>query len=108
VISCGRYRVLVIDVDSGAGPVLNGHRQVADVFYAGVQSVCFSSDGSRLLTGATDGEVVVWSTESWREVGRLVGHSSAVRSIDATADLRTLVTSAAAADATVRIWVRAS
>ena len=67
------------------------------------RSVGFSPDGRFLAMGLTDGRTQLWSTESWKPVGRaLEGQRTRVISVTFTPDSRTLATSAA--DGTVLLW----
>ena len=67
------------------------------------RSVAFSPDGTLLVTGLYDGRIQLWSTETWKPVGRaLEGHSGRVISPEFAPDGRTLATSSA--DGTVLLW----
>ena len=67
------------------------------------RSVAFSPDGSLLAAGLYDGRTRLWSTTTWKPVGRpLEGHGARVISPEFTPDGRTLATSSA--DGTVLLW----
>jgi WD40 repeat protein/DNA-binding SARP family transcriptional activator len=67
------------------------------------RSVAFSPDGKLLFIGQYDGRGHLFSTETWKPVGRpLEGHSARIMSPQFSPDGRTLVT--AAADGTVVLW----
>ncbi len=67
------------------------------------RSVAFSPDGTRLATGLYDGRTQLWSTATWKPVGRaLEGHTARVISPEFAPDGRTLATSSA--DGTVLLW----
>ncbi len=70
-------------------------------------SVAFSPDGELLFVGQYDGRGQLFSTETWKPVGRpLEGHTGRITFPEFSRDGRTLVT--AAADGTVVIWDVAS
>ena len=99
----GRWLVLgqetqgvVLDADTlSTEAVLAGHR--GQVF-----ALRFTSDGSRLVTGARDTTIRIWETESWTEVGQLEGHGDYVHELEFSPDGRTLMS--ASGDGTVRLW----
>ncbi len=67
------------------------------------RSVAFSPDGDLLFVGQYDGRGHLFSTRTWKPVGRpLEGHTARITSAGFTADGHTLVT--AAADGTVVLW----
>jgi eukaryotic-like serine/threonine-protein kinase len=67
-----------------------------------VNSVAFSSDGSRLVTGGADGTARVWDTTSGAELLVLNAHSAPVTSASLSPDGRRILTSALGGG--VRIW----
>ena len=67
------------------------------------RSVAFSPDGRLLATGLFDGRTQLWSTETWKPIGRaLEGQTGRIISPEFSPDGRTLVTSSA--DGTVVLW----
>ncbi len=67
------------------------------------RSVTFSPDGSLIATGDWDGRAQLWSTETWRPVGRpLEGHEARILTLDFSRDGRTLAS--ASEDGTVVLW----
>ena len=87
--------VRVWDVETGrALRVLEGHS-------AGINSVAWSPDGGRALSGAADQTVRVWDVETGRALRVLEGHSDSVRSV---AWSRTAAARLRAEDKTVRVW----
>ena len=79
---------------------LDGHRQV-------VTSIAFSADGSQLVSGAGDGQVLLWSVKD-RKI--LTVFASASRQINAVAmDPRGTYVASGDADQKIRMWnVRSS
>src|SRR5918994_3656119 len=67
------------------------------------RSVAFSRDGSMLAVGQFDGDGQLFSTETWKPIGRrLEAHTQRITNVEFTRDGRTLATSSA--DGTVLLW----
>ena len=90
------WSVCVWDVDSGETvSVLEGHT-------SSVESVAWSVDGSRVVTGRWDGSVRVWDVDSGETVSVLEGHTSSARSVAVSVDGSRVV--AGGKDGSVRVW----
>jgi WD40 repeat protein/DNA-binding SARP family transcriptional activator len=71
------------------------------------QSATFTRDGRTLITGAVDGKLRLWSTRTWRLLGRpIAAHAGYVLSSQFGPDGRLLATGGT--DGTVRLWDLAS
>jgi len=67
------------------------------------RSVAFSPDGKLVATGQYDGRLLLWSTRTWRPVGRPVeAHEGRVITLSFSRDSRTLAS--ASEDGTARLW----
>jgi WD40 repeat protein/class 3 adenylate cyclase/energy-coupling factor transporter ATP-binding protein EcfA2 len=67
------------------------------------RSVAFSTDGSMLAVGHFDGGGQLYSTETWKPIGRrFEAHTQRITNVEFTRDGRTLATSSA--DGTVLLW----
>src|SRR5262249_47730784 len=67
-----------------------------------VNSVAFSADGQRILTGSGDGTAKLWDSSSGRELLTLTGHRGAVFSAAFSPDNKRIVTGGW--DRTARVW----
>ena len=74
---------------------LNGHAGV-------VNSVAFSPDGKRLVTGSHDKTAKVWDAQTGKEIFTCKGHTSAVLSVSISPDGRRIATGSE--DKTARLW----
>jgi WD40 repeat protein len=67
------------------------------------RSVAWSPDGELIATGQYDGRIQLWSTDTWRRVGRpLAGHTARVTALEFTSGGGLLAS--AGADGTARLW----
>jgi WD40 repeat protein len=67
------------------------------------RSVAFSPDGTRLAVGDYGGGAQLWSTHTWKPVGRrLDGHTSRLTALQFSPDGTMLASGSA--DGTVRLW----
>jgi DNA-binding beta-propeller fold protein YncE len=64
-------------------------------------SVAFSPDGERILTGSSDNTAKVWDAQSGKELLGLIGHSGSVHSVAFSPDGTRIVTGG---DKTARVW----
>jgi WD40 repeat protein/DNA-binding SARP family transcriptional activator len=69
---------------------------------ASVVSASFSPDGTRIASGAGEGNATIWDAASGRQLFRLVGHTGDVNSAVFSPDGSLIAT--AGDDGTVRIW----
>ncbi|KAI0044175.1 WD40 repeat-like protein [Auriscalpium vulgare] len=68
-----------------------------------VNSVCFSADGKRVVSGSDDGTIRVWDARTGQMVGGpFIGHTRAVRSVAFSLDGALVVSGSL--DGTIRIW----
>ncbi|MCA9904548.1 MAG: PD40 domain-containing protein, partial [Anaerolineae bacterium] len=74
----------------------------ANVHEHTIYTLALSPDGRRLASGAEDGLIVIWDTETAQETRRLIGHSDLVRSLNFSSDGQQLIS--ASYDNTARIW----
>jgi len=67
-----------------------------------VRSVCFSPDGSRIVTGSFDKTAKVWDAKTGAELLTLKGHTERVNSVRFSPDGSQIVTGSD--DMTAKIW----
>lgn len=73
--SCGGANIDCFDLPSGEHLLsLESHKD-------SVQSLSFSPDGNRALSGGSDGEIILWDIEKGVEIGRWKAHVDYVRSV---------------------------
>jgi WD40 repeat protein len=65
-------------------------------------SYTFTPDGRRIVTGALNGNLTVYSADNGKKLFDLVGHVGAIEAVNVSPDGRTLVTGSN--DQTVRLW----
>jgi WD40 repeat protein len=75
--------------------ILTGHEY-------GVNSVAFSPDGRRIVSGSADRTVAVWDLQSGTRIRQLAGHQDRVMSVAFSPDGRAILS--ASADRTVAVW----
>ncbi len=68
----------------------------------GVNSVAFSANGKRIVSGSSDKTVKVWDADKGQEVFTLMGHTDKVRSVAYSADGKRIVSGSV--DKTVKVW----
>ena len=66
------------------------------------QSVAFSPDGTRIVSGSYDNTVRIWDTSTGEQLVVLQGHEDAVSSVAFSADGERVAS--ASRDGTIRIW----
>jgi serine/threonine protein kinase/WD40 repeat protein len=73
--------------DAASGSLIHSIRD----FESDVNSLCFSADGTLLLTGEEVGRIRAWDVATWHEVGRLEGFRLPIGQIHLAADNRTVI-----------------
>src|SRR5258706_296185 len=68
-----------------------------------IQSVCYSPDGTRVVSGSYDKKIRIWDAESGTVIGEpLTGHTAGVNSVAYSPDGRHIISGSS--DSTIRIW----
>jgi WD40 repeat protein len=75
--------------------VLSGHENA-------VRSVCFSSNGKRIVSGSDDGTVKVWDAQTAEQQLTLKGHTGSVWGVALSADGKRIASGGT--DRTVKVW----
>lgn len=82
-------------IDRELVATLRGHERDVD-------SVAFSPDGERIVSGGRDRTVKIWDARSGEQIFSLDGHQGFVRSVEFSHDGKTIVSGSY--DDTVRLW----
>lgn len=69
---------------------------------ASVVEVRYSSDGSKMVSGAADSKIIVWDASSLTQLRKIEGHSSTVNGLNFNHDGNLLVSGSE--DATIKFW----
>ena len=80
----GRVSFTLVEVSPYLSATFAGH---ADR----VNSVSFSPDGTRLVSGSRDGRAILWDVETGKQMASLEGHRGAVNAVSFSPDGKTLV-----------------
>ncbi len=94
----------VVDIQDPrqAKPVKTLNLKEAFQRWSRLESMAFSPDGAWLVTGTTEGSILLWRTADWQIDTELWGHFDAVDSLAFTPDGQTLFS--ASRDGTLRVW----
>lgn len=57
----------------------------------GITSVCFFPDGSRIVTGSSDGLAVIWNAKDGTKINELKGHSD-IKNVNISPNGKRIVT----------------
>ena len=68
----------------------------------GVNCAAFAMDGSWLASGGSDNAILIWETESGRQLRALNGHKGYIRSLAISADGQSLASGSN--DRTIKVW----
>ena len=79
--------------------VFQGHQHI-------VQTIAFSHDGQRFISGSFDNAVFVWDIGSGKKIRSLEGHSGNITSVQFSPDDSRAIT--VSADGTTRVWEMSS
>lgn len=107
IVTCGkdntaRIWTLVDLADEGRPIKAMSELHVLVGHTAAVNSVAFSPDGKRVLTGSDDHTAKIWDSETGQELLTLTGHRDAVTAVDFSADGLSALT--ASHDGTAIVW----
>jgi WD40 repeat protein/tRNA A-37 threonylcarbamoyl transferase component Bud32 len=67
-----------------------------------VTSACWSKDGTQVVTGSSEGDVITWDTKTHAPIHILCGHKKPIQSVSMNADGSLIVSGAD--DGTARLW----
>jgi WD40 repeat protein len=96
---CGYYRYLPAQLE---GTLLKGKQLVARGHSGSINSICYSPDGKKILSGSMDDTVKEWSVETGQCIQTLQGHSSFVNSVCYSPDGKKILSGSE--DHTVKEW----
>lgn len=71
-------------------------------YESSINSVAFSPDGQRVISGGRGGIVYIWDLESNEDVVQLTGHIGSILSVSFSPDGTRVLSSSS--DSTVRVW----
>src|SRR5260370_28074646 len=70
----------------------------------GVNAVAFSPDGKLLASGSDDHSIVIWNTDTGKQVATLTGDEEVIRSVAFSPDGKSLASVSHSSERQVRIW----
>ena len=91
----GEVRIYNASTGDPVGSPLSGHTDR-------VWSVCFSPDGTKIVSGSWDKTVLIWDAASGEQLCSLRGHTDVVGSVCFSSDGKELTSGSQ--DSTVRNW----
>lgn len=77
-------------------------QEVLGRYHGEVRAVAFSTDGTMIIAGGTNGQLTVWNSSTGVKLGRLNGHSGDIRAVVVSPDGDLLLTGAT--DQEARLW----
>lgn len=95
VFGAGDWTIRMIDLENGAEKSFEGHTGI-------VRSLALTPDRTRLVSGADDGTVCVWSLATGEQMFKLTGHDDSVTSVAVSPDGKCVVSGSY--DKTLRVW----
>ena len=88
----------VTDVRSDLSTIASSSRHILEV-----SAICVSPGGTRVISGSSDGTLMIWDTATGLQVGTAIeGHESQVRDVAVAPDGQRFVS--VSLDGTVRVW----
>ena len=91
-----------IAISIASHPLAQGKSKVIKAHSGPVRSVCFSPDGTSLVSASDDKNCKIWSVPQYRFLCSLSGHTNWVRSAVFSPDGR--MVASASEDKTVKLW----